>query len=79
MAMGRGWEWWPTCFWQLFWAWIFAPIILWKSRNIHDTQGWRIQTLGCAISGLHATPMWLIAIYVPAMEKVNKYFLPPQW
>lgn len=28
---------------------------------------------------LHATPMWLIALYVPQMEKVNKYFIPPQW
>lgn len=23
--------------------------------------------------------MWLIAVYVPAMEAVNKYFVPPQW
>ena len=78
-AMGRGWEWWPSIFWQFTWAWMVAPFILWKSRNIHDTQGWRTQTIGCAISALHATPMWLIALYVPAMEKVNKYFVPPQW
>ncbi|EYE94640.1 uncharacterized protein EURHEDRAFT_403185 [Aspergillus ruber CBS 135680] len=77
--MGRGWEWWPTVVWQFFWAWIVAPIILWKSRNIHDTHGWRVQTIACAIGNLHATPMWLIAIYVPAMEKVNQYWLPPQW
>jgi hypothetical protein len=31
------------------------------------------------LPSLHATPMWLIALYVPAMEPVNKYFLPPQW
>ncbi|TQW04460.1 Regulator of G protein signaling superfamily [Cordyceps javanica] len=23
--------------------------------------------------------MWLISLYVPAMEAVNKYFIPPQW
>lgn len=37
-------------FWQFFWAWIVAPVILWKSRGIHDTQGWRVQTIGCAVS-----------------------------
>lgn len=79
MAMGKGWEWWPTCFWQFIWAWGVAPYILYKSRHVHDTQGWRVQTIGCAISGLHATPMWLIALYVPAMEKVNMYWIPPQW
>lgn len=77
--MGRGWEWWPTVVWQFFWAWLVAPIILWKSRNIRDTHGWRVQTIACAVGNLHATPMWLIAIYVPAMEKVNQYWLPPQW
>ncbi|KAE8132418.1 hypothetical protein BDV38DRAFT_275102 [Aspergillus pseudotamarii] len=70
---------WPGIFWQVFWSWIFAPIILWKSRRIHDTQGWRVQTLGCAIANLHATPMWLIALYVPAMKSVNQYWRPPQW
>ncbi|EJP64787.1 uncharacterized protein BBA_06356 [Beauveria bassiana ARSEF 2860] len=78
-AMGRGWEWWPTCFWQLTWAWVIAPIILWKSRHIKDTHGWRLQTIGCTIANLPATPMWIIAMYVPAMEAVNKYFVPPQW
>ncbi|KAL2864850.1 uncharacterized protein BJX67DRAFT_200395 [Aspergillus lucknowensis] len=76
---GRGWEWWPGVFSQVFWAWIVAPIILWRSRNIHDTQGWRVQTIACAIAGLPGTPMWLIALYVPGMEPVNKYLIPPQW
>jgi hypothetical protein len=31
------------------------------------------------VASLHATPMWLVALYVPAMEKVNQYFIPPQW
>ncbi|KAG5978496.1 hypothetical protein E4U55_006157 [Claviceps digitariae] len=79
MEMGRGWEWWPGIFWQFVWAWLVAPCILWRSRNINDTHGWRIQTIGCAVAGLHATPMWLIALYVPEMEAVNKYFVPPQW
>lgn len=79
MDMGRGWEWWPGIFWQFIWAWLVAPYILWKSRSINDTHGWRMQTIGCAVAGLHATPMWLIALYVPGMEPVNKYFLPPQW
>ncbi|KAJ5623970.1 hypothetical protein N7510_000279 [Penicillium lagena] len=76
---GRGWEWWPGVFWLFFWSWIIAPIVLWKSRNIHDTQGWRIQTIGCALANLPATPLWLIALYVPAMAPVNKYWLPAQW
>lgn len=28
---------------------------------------------------LHATPMWLIALYVPAMAPINYYWIPPQW
>lgn len=76
---GRGWEWWPSIFWQMFWAWIVAPIILWRSRSLRDTQGWRTQTMACCLSGLHAAPMWLIALYVPGMAAVNNYFIPPQW
>ncbi|KAL4993252.1 hypothetical protein BDV10DRAFT_29685 [Aspergillus recurvatus] len=79
VEQGRGWEWWPGVFWQFFWSWVIAPIVLWRSRHIHDTQGWRTQTIACSLAGLHATPMWLIALYVPAMEKVNSYFIPPQW
>ncbi len=50
-AQGRGWEWWPSVFWQLFWAWIVAPMILWRSRGLRDTQGWRTQTIACCLSG----------------------------
>ncbi|KAM6520255.1 hypothetical protein FALCPG4_013804 [Fusarium falciforme] len=77
--MGRGWEWWPSVFWQLFWAWIVAPYILWHARRINDTQGWRTQTIACCLSSLHATPMWLIALYVPAMSAINNVWVPPQW
>ncbi|KJZ77822.1 hypothetical protein HIM_02999 [Hirsutella minnesotensis 3608] len=76
---GRGWEWWPSVFWQIFWAWIVAPIILWRARGLRDTQGWRTQTIACCLSGLHAAPMWLIALYVPGMGPVNNYWIPPQW
>ncbi|OLN89334.1 hypothetical protein CCHL11_09016 [Colletotrichum chlorophyti] len=79
IELGRGWEWWPSVFWQFLWAWIVAPVILWKSRGIKDTQGWRIQTISCCIASLHATPMWLVALYVPEMAPVNKYFIAPQW
>ncbi|KAH8654215.1 hypothetical protein BGZ61DRAFT_511031 [Ilyonectria robusta] len=77
--MGRGWEWWPSVFWQFFWAWIVAPYILWHARGINDTLGWRTQTIACCLLSLHATPMWLIALYIPAMSVVNKVWVPPQW
>ncbi|KAG5999274.1 hypothetical protein E4U54_001960 [Claviceps lovelessii] len=76
---GRGWEWWPSIFWQMFWAWIVAPIILWRTRGLQDSQGWRTQTIACCLSGLPAAPMWLVALYVPGMTSVNNYFIPPQW
>ncbi|KZL85530.1 regulator of g protein signaling superfamily [Colletotrichum incanum] len=79
VEMGRGWEWWPSVFWQFIWAWMVAPVILWKSRGIRDTQGWRLQTIACCIASLHATPMWLVALYVPNMAPINRYFIPPQW
>ncbi|KAM7215432.1 hypothetical protein V8F06_009192 [Rhypophila decipiens] len=79
MQQGRGWEWWPSLFWQFLWAWVIAPVILWKSRGIHDTHGWQVQTVACCIAGLPAAPMWLIALYVPAMAPVNAVFIPPQW
>ncbi|CAI4213870.1 unnamed protein product [Parascedosporium putredinis] len=36
-------------------------------------------TMACCLAGLHASPMWLIALYVPGMAPVNQYFIPPQW
>ncbi|KAL5603589.1 hypothetical protein FOVSG1_006339 [Fusarium oxysporum f. sp. vasinfectum] len=78
-AARKGWEWWPSIVWQLVWAWVIAPVILWKSRNIRDTQGWRVQTIACCLANLHAAPMWLIALYIPAMAPVNSIFVPPQW
>lgn len=75
----RGWEWWPSVFWQCFWAWIVAPMILWQARDLHDSLGWRFQTIACCVSNLHAAPMWLVALYVPQMAPVNRYWIPPQW
>lgn len=77
--LGRGWEWWPSVVWQFIWAWIIAPILLWRAWGIRDTVGWRAQTIACCICSLHATPMFLIASYVPAFYKVNAYFAPSQW
>ncbi|KDN72134.1 hypothetical protein CSUB01_11272 [Colletotrichum sublineola] len=79
VEMGRGWEYWPSVFWQFVWAWIVAPVILWESRRIRDTQGWRLQTIACCTASLHATPLWLVALYVPGMAPVNRYFIAPQW
>ncbi|KIX05701.1 uncharacterized protein Z518_03673 [Rhinocladiella mackenziei CBS 650.93] len=75
----RGWEWWPSIMWQIFWAWIYAPILLWRVRGIRDVHGWRSQTIACIVAGLPASPMWLIALYARGMRPVNKYFVPPLW
>jgi len=75
----KGWEWWPSVVWQFGWAWVVAPLILWRARDLHDTLGWRTQTIACCLSNLHATPLWLVGLYVPQMAPVNKYWIPPQW
>ncbi|KAF2826292.1 putative GprK-type G-protein coupled receptor protein [Ophiobolus disseminans] len=77
--LGRGWEWWPSVVWQFIWTWGVAPFLIWRAWDIRDTMGWRTQTIGACLSGLHATPMFLIASYVPAFNKVNAYFHPSQW
>jgi hypothetical protein len=77
--LGRGWEWWPSLAWQIIWAWIVAPIILYRAWGIRDTMGWRTQTIGCCLSSLHAAPMFVIALYVPAFAPVNAYYAPSQW
>ncbi|KAK1975561.1 integral membrane protein [Colletotrichum cereale] len=77
--LGRGWEWWPTVIWQFVWTWVVAPILIWRAWGIRDTMGWRTQTVGCCLSSLHAIPMFLIASYVPAFDKINMYFPPSQW
>ncbi|KAH8194210.1 hypothetical protein TruAng_011626 [Truncatella angustata] len=75
----QGWEWWLSITWQFFWAWFYAPYMLWKTRNIEDTNGWRIATIGCCIAGLPATPLWLVGLYVPSFAPLNAVFIPPQW
>ncbi|KAG6023825.1 hypothetical protein E4U19_004117 [Claviceps sp. Clav32 group G5] len=77
--LGRGWEWWPCLLWQLVWTWIVAPYLIWHSWDMRDTMGWRTQTIACCTASLHAVPMFLIASYVPAFQKVNVYFAPSQW
>lgn len=41
----------PSIVWQFFWAWIYAPYLLWKVRKIHDLHGWRLQTTISCIAG----------------------------
>ncbi|KAI2619205.1 hypothetical protein GGR54DRAFT_132734 [Hypoxylon sp. NC1633] len=79
IELSRGFEWWPTALWQVIWTWIIAPIMIWRAWGIRDTLGWRLQTIGCCLSNLHATPMWLMATYLPAFEPVNQYFAPSEW
>lgn len=70
---------WLSIVWQFFWAWLYAPYILWKSRNIEDTHGWRLQTILCCIAGLPCSPLWLCSLYLPAFAPVNLVFIPPTW
>ncbi|KAL5374050.1 hypothetical protein DPSP01_012231 [Paraphaeosphaeria sporulosa] len=79
MECSKGWEWWLSIVWQFFWAWIYAPYMLFKSRGINDVHGWRLQTICCCIVGLPASPMWLAGLYAPGMTSVNMYFIPPMW
>ncbi|OTA97435.1 hypothetical protein M434DRAFT_391897 [Hypoxylon sp. CO27-5] len=79
VELSRGWEWWPSALWQVIWTWIIAPVMIWKAWGIRDTLGWRFQTIGCCLSNLHATPLWLISMYVPAFAPVNQYFSPSEW
>lgn len=51
MNCSKGWEWWLSIVWQFFWAWIYAPYMLWKSRSVRDVHGWRIQTILCSLVG----------------------------
>ncbi|KAI1081455.1 hypothetical protein F5B20DRAFT_569835 [Whalleya microplaca] len=75
----KGWEWWPSIVWQAFWAWCYAPYMLWRTRYVRDSHGWRIQTICCCIAGLPATPLWLAGLYIPQMTPVNAVIIPPQW
>ncbi|EEY17262.1 conserved hypothetical protein [Verticillium alfalfae VaMs.102] len=77
--LGQGWEWWPSVLWQVIWTWIVAPILLYRAWGIRDTMGWRFQTVGCCLASLHATPMFMIACYVPAFQVINPYYPPSQW
>ncbi|KAI0472741.1 hypothetical protein GGR56DRAFT_697381 [Xylariaceae sp. FL0804] len=74
-----GWEWWLSIVWQFFTSWIWAPYQLWRTRNIRDTHGWRLQATCCCIAGLPASPLWLAGLYIPQMATVNAYVLPPVW
>lgn len=49
--LSRGWEWWPSVLWQFVWTWMVAPFLIWRAWGIHDTLGWRTQTIGACLSG----------------------------
>ncbi|GKT64941.1 regulator of G protein signaling superfamily protein [Colletotrichum tofieldiae] len=70
VEMGRGWEWWPSVFWQFIWAWVVAPVILWKSRGIRDTQGWRLQTIACCIARICLSIIFIeiFTIFIPCWQ-----------
>jgi hypothetical protein len=91
----KGWEWWLSIVWQLFWSWVYAPYILFKSRGIRDVHGWRLQTICCCIArsvtleevirsfanevSLPASPLWLAGLYSPQFAPLNAVFPPPAW
>lgn len=79
IELGRGWEWWPSVLWQVIWTWGVAPVLIYRAWSIRDTMGWRTQTIGACLSGLHATPMFMISTYVPVFYPINAYFHPSQW
>ncbi|CAA9962758.1 hypothetical protein PTMSG1_06132 [Pyrenophora teres f. maculata] len=75
----KGWEWWLSIVWQLFWSWVYAPWILFKSRSIKDVHGWRLQTICCCLVGLPASPLWLAGLYAPQFAPFSAVFPPPVW
>ncbi|KAF1911305.1 hypothetical protein BDU57DRAFT_524352 [Ampelomyces quisqualis] len=79
LRCSKGWEWWLSIVWQLFWAWIYAPYLLWKSRSVRDVHGWRLQTICCCVAGLPASPLWLMGLYVPQFARLNAVMPPPVW
>lgn len=68
---------WLSIVWQFFWAWLYAPYVLWKTRDVKDTHGWRIQTILCCIAGLPCSPLWLCGLYLPQFAPVNAVLIPP--
>ena len=42
---------WPSIAWQIFWSWIYAPVLLWRVRDVNDVHGWRKQTVACVLAG----------------------------
>ena len=95
MNCSKGWEWWLSIVWQLFWSWVYAPWIIFKSRGIRDVHCWRLQTICCCIIGyvivgkrhtflanafrLPASPLWLAGLYSPQFASMNAVFPPPVW
>ena len=72
-------EWIPSAFWQLAWAWLYGPYLLFKVRNIHDVHHWRKQVIASVISGLPGTPLWLASVYSTGFKHINRWWVPPMW
>ena len=75
----QGWEWTFTALWQLIFAWVYGPYVLYKIRKINDVHYWRIQTTLCVVSALPGSPLWLASIYSSGFKWVNRFWVPPMW
>ncbi|KHN95204.1 Regulator of G protein signaling superfamily [Metarhizium album ARSEF 1941] len=75
--LGRGWEWWPSLVWQVVWAWMVAPYLIWRAWGIRDTMGWRTQTIACCLAKIHLSIIFfeIFTVFVPACELVSMWFV----
>ncbi|EXJ92790.1 hypothetical protein A1O3_01342 [Capronia epimyces CBS 606.96] len=72
-------QWIPSAFWQLVWAWVYGPYLLFGVRNITDTHSWKLQVMLSVISGLPGAPLWIAAVFSTAFKPVNIWWVPPMW
>ncbi|KAM6506374.1 hypothetical protein FSOLCH5_013359 [Fusarium solani] len=57
----------------------FHPSFGIPGTEVTGTEDYQKSQMGRGWECLHATPMWLIALYVPGMAPVNHVWVPPQW
>ena len=69
----------PSAFWQLFYAWVYGPYVLYSVRNIHDTHHWRLQVILTIVSGLPGAPLWLASVFSESFKPINPWWVPPMW
>lgn len=77
----RGLEWIPSVFWQFIWSAVFGPILILRTRHIHDTHYWGLQMRLVVVAMLPGTPLWLAGVYSTsqAFDAVNRWFVPAAW